>query len=228
MVRAVQRTWISTLEAFGRLTLSALGELVAPTRCAACDVPARAGVLFCPACAVSVEAAPADASGQRRAAFQYGGAIAHALTRLKYAGRADLGPRLGRAMLPAARPLAGKVDLVVPVPLHARRLAARGFNQAALLAAPLARDLGVVHAPRAVQRTRETRRQASLDRGERLANVRDGFVCEADLRGARVLLVDDVRTTGATLSACTKALRRAGVAQIFELALATRESARDG
>lgn len=156
--------------------------------------------------------------------FEYGGAMATAIGRLKYGDRADLGPRLGRAMLPAAERLAGKVDVVVPVPLHPRRLAERGYNQAALLARPVTRALGARSAPRALVRHRDTPRQAQLDRAERLVNVRQAFAVthRASIRGARVLLVDDVRTTGATLEACTTALEAAGARDVLALVLAQR------
>lgn len=158
------------------------------------------------------------------AVFEYGGAMATAIGRLKYGDRADLGTRLGRTMLPAAERLLGRVDVVVPVPLHPRRLAERGYNQAALLSRPVTRALGARSAPRALVRQRDTPRQALLGRAERLVNVRQAFAVSdrASIQGARVLLVDDVRTTGATLDACAMALEAAGARDVLELVLARR------
>ena len=196
-----------------------IGELVAPTRCAACEERVGPRVLFCTACGASV-LPPCD-SGGAHAVFEYGGAVATAIVRFKYAGRSDLAARFS-AMMAAAAVALPEVELVVPVPLHPRRLAERGFDQAALLGAPIARRLGVPHAPRALQRTRETPPQASLDRAARSANVARAFQCRVPqtVAGRRILLVDDVLTTGATVSACGEALRLAGAADVRVLVLA--------
>lgn len=148
--------------------------------------------------------------------------MATAILRLKYAERPDLGPRLGLAMVGAAGGSRGAIDLVVPVPLHPKRLAERGYNQAALLAAPVAAALEVPLAPRLLRRRSDTPRQAILDRGARMANVREAFVAREPAHGKRILLVDDVRTTGATLGACAAALRAAGASRVDTLALAQR------
>lgn len=208
----------------GAIAARLVGELVGPSRCAACDEPVSSNVVFCPPCASSVERIEPAIQHGCIAVFEYGGAMATALGRLKYGDRADLGPRLGRMMLPAAEHLRGQVDVVVPVPLHPRRLAERGYNQAALLARPVTRALGARSAPRALARYRNTPRQALLDRAERLANVRQAFAVSdrASILGARVLLVDDVRTTGATLDACAMALEAAGARDVIELVLAQR------
>lgn len=200
-------------------------ELVAPSRCAACDalVDPRRTLLFCAGCATTLEGAPSRSP----AAFAYGGAIAEAIVRLKYGGRADLGARLGAAMAacPIIDRLRGTVDLVVPVPLHPARLVARGYNQAMLLARPVARALSVGVAPRALARVRDTPRQATLGRVARQMNVASAFTCREPKRvaDARIVLVDDVRTTGATLAECTAALAFAGAREIIPFVLASRE-----
>jgi ComF family protein len=194
-------------------------EIIAPTGCAACDEPVGPRALFCRACAVSAD----EALGAPLAAFAYGGALATAIGRFKYEGRSDLAPRLAASLARAAAPLLGRVDLVVPVPLHGRRLAERGYNQAALLAGPVARRLGVAHAPRALVRRWDTPRLATLDRTARASSVRDAFTCAAAVRGLRVLVVDDVRTTGATLGACAEALSRAGAGSVISLTLARKD-----
>ncbi|MBX3212928.1 MAG: ComF family protein [Labilithrix sp.] len=127
-------------------------------------------------------------------------------------------------MLTAAERARGAVDLAVPVPLHPRRLAERGYNQAALLAAPVARRLGIAFAPRALARLKDTPRQAALDREQRVVNVAGVFAARerSRLHGARVLLIDDVRTTGTTLARCADALHRAEVTSVHALVLARR------
>lgn len=196
-------------------------EIVGPNTCAACPAGVAGDALFCPACEVTV-LPPAGTSGER-AVVAYGGAASLAVIAMKYAGRVDLAPRLGAAMARVAAPLRGAIDVVVPVPLHPRRLAERGFDQAALLATPVARALGVPRRARALERLRDTPRQASLDRSARAANVVDAFRARPGIAGLRVLLVDDVRTTGATLAAATLALREAGANGVVTLVFASKD-----
>ena len=206
-----------------------IGELVAPSRCASCEEYVGPRVLFCGGCGVSVMRADEQPAGQH-ALFAYGGAVATAIVRLKYAGRSDLATRFADVLADSALSLSDDVDIVVPVPLHVRRLAERGFDQAALLAGPVARRLGVAHAPRALLRHRETPKQASLDRSARTSNVEAAFRCTSPARieGRRVLLVDDVRTTGATLSSCAEALREGGASSVLSLVLASRDRGEKG
>jgi ComF family protein len=113
-----------------------------------------------------------------------------------------------------------KHDYCVPVPLHATRLVERGYNQAALLARRLAAHTGMRCVPRLLERTRVTDQQARLGRDERGANMRDAFRVRARPPAGRVLLVDDVVTTGATLAACIEALCVAGCEVAGAVALA--------
>jgi ComF family protein len=213
-----------------RRTLETLASLVAPDVCAGCD--ARIGILrvFCPVCAATL-LPPSDAPfAGETAAFAYGGALASAITSLKYGGRVDRARPLAHVLIGAMEAQRETWEasdalpsLVVPVPLHRTRLAERGFNHAALLAAPVARALGVRFAPLGLVRTRDTPAQATLGRSARLQNVARVFAVRAGERpvtGERVLLVDDVRTTGATLGACAFALREAGAASVETLVLA--------
>jgi ComF family protein len=115
-----------------------------------------------------------------------------------------------------------RVDLIVPVPSHPRRQRERGVDQSALLAAALARRASLPLAPRALMRTRYTVPQVALTPAERLQNIdRETFAAPepAPLHGRRILLIDDVTTTGATLSACAARLREAGAAAVFALTL---------
>jgi ComF family protein len=150
--------------------------------------------------------------------FRYRGAGRHLTRRLKYEGLHDLGLSLGRALgerLALARPEIADDDalIVVPVPLHPWRRLRRGFNQAHTLALGVAE---VLERPIAtlLRRRRATRALYGVRRGERDAVVEGAFSASDDARGARVLLVDDIRTSGATLRAAGRALRRGGARRI--------------
>jgi ComF family protein len=217
---------MTTASSIVSLAIEVLASVVAPPQCAACDAPVPMLAVFCAPCAATVQRARQN-GGPAIAAFEYGGAVARAITRLKYGGRADLARPLGdllwRALLPHARGL--RDAIVVPVPLHPSRLAERGFNQSALLARPIARRLRAPLLPLALARVRETPQQTALDRDARLANVAGAFCVRQDSRvsGRAVLLVDDVRTTGATMDACTRALIAAGAAWVAQAVLASVE-----
>ncbi len=150
--------------------------------------------------------------------------MAAAITRFKYTPTPELAAPLGALLARAAIEAEVDVDLVVPVPLHISRLVERGFNQAALLARPVARELGTRLDVRGLERVRPTAKQAELDREARQRNVAGAFRACDDLDGLRVLLVDDVRTTGATERACSAALRGAGCREVRSLVLAIAPS----
>jgi ComF family protein len=170
--------------------------------------------------------------------FEYGEALAEALVRMKHGGRRHLGRRLARLLVqPLGEALAAggfrPTDAVVPVPLHVRKLRARGFNQALELArwalvglarAPaLAPPGGLPRLERhLLHRVRETRELGHAGPAARFAEVAGAFLCSdtARVRDRRVLLVDDVFTTGATFNECADALLRAGAAAVDVLALA--------
>lgn len=192
-------------------------SLVAPIRCASCDaiVDHRDGL--CGECLLLAERS--TVSG---AVFAYGGPIADAIHRFKYDGRSELAPALAALMRDEALRLSGAVDAVVPVPLHWRRRRQRGYDQAALLAIPLAKALGIPALLRGLRRVRHTTSQVELSQSERQKNVAGAFAPRR-LRGVqRVLLVDDVRTTGATLESAARALRAGSVHEVRHLVLAAR------
>ena len=137
--------------------------------------------------------------------------LVHALKyRLQLAVAQCLGTVLARTTREAPRP-----HLVVPMPLGAQRLAERGFNQSLEIARVTASRLDVALAPEGCRRVRDTSPQASLAFAERASNVRRAFVCDLELRGMRVALVDDVLTTGASLDACATALKKAGATEVI-------------
>lgn len=196
-------------------------DLVAPRVCPACDGALAAGQMgFCGACAPLLD--PGERAGRAVAAYVYGGPMADAILALKYGGRTEHATVLGRLLAERAVELAGSVDAVVPVPLHPARLRERGFNQSALLARPVARALAVPLVTSDLRRVRDTPPQASLAARARATNVRGAFLA-LHAPASRVLLVDDVRTTGATLAECAEALVTAGVDEVITLVLARAE-----
>ena len=210
---------------FLRRVLEGAISLLAPDVCAGCDAAVRPFTVFCPGCAATL-LPPAVVRPGETAAYAYGGAVASAITSLKYGGRVDRARPLGELLRRAVLGWEGAPpSVVVPVPLHPKRLAPRGFNQAALLARPVARDFSARFAPLALERVRDTAAQASLDREARQANVAEAFKVRswAKLEGERVLIVDDVRTTGATLEACCNAALAAGASEVRTLVLAAAD-----
>ena len=197
--------------------LDGLLTLLAPTRCPGCDEAAEGADVFCAACSALMEH-----TSDPSAVFEYGGPVADAIQRFKYDGRSELGAALGSLMTSDAPRWAGKADAVVPVPLHWRRRRSRGYDQAALLATPVANVLGIPALLRGLRRVRNTPSQVDLPHGERQQNIAGAFA-PWRLRGLRrVLLIDDVRTTGATLRAASEALRAGGVSEVHSFVLAAR------
>ena len=137
---------------------------------------------------------------------------------LKFSDRTDLAPWLARWMERAGSDVLAQSCLIVPVPLHRWRLLERRFNQSAELARPIAVATGYEYRPELLERSRRTKQQVGLKAKERARNVQGAFRVPSsqklEVKGQRILLIDDVYTTGATLQACARALRRAGAVQI--------------
>lgn len=153
--------------------------------------------------------------------FLFQGPVRSAVHRLKYRNGRALAEPLGELMADWWVEQRISVDVIVPVPLHPRRLRERGYNQAGLLARALGRRLDVPVWETAIERVRHTRSQMRLDAAARQSNVQGAFHCSDERVGERrVLLVDDVCTTGATLDACAEALYRTGGAWVQALTLA--------
>ena len=159
-----------------------------------------------------------------RAVARYEGPARALVQRLKYADRLDLAPAMAAMMARAGTELLGAADLVLPVPLHRGRLWTRRFNQAALLARAVGRSAGVPVETGALLRVKRTASQVGLTRPERAANVQGAFRVPPEakplVQGRRLLLVDDVLTTGATLEAAARALTRAGAVSVDVLTFA--------
>ena len=149
------------------------------------------------------------------------GPLRQAIHHLKYSGRSSLAEPLGNFMSAYWRAGPLPADLIIPVPLHAARWRERGYNQSMLLARQLSRASGLPLVEEALTRIRATAPQITLNAAEREANVSGAFEARADLvHGRRVLLVDDVCTTGATLAAGSHALKQAGATTVWGLTLA--------
>ena len=159
-----------------------------------------------------------------RAAVRYGEVAGTLVSRLKYGDRPELARFCARLMASAGRDFWASNPVLVPVPLHASRLRFRRYNQSALLAQELARQTGLAVDPHLVRRHRKTRQQVGLSGDGRLRNVQGAFSVHPlfmqRVQGRPVVLVDDVYTTGATVKAVTRVLKRAGAAEINVLTFA--------
>jgi ComF family protein len=223
-----------------RVLLSELAEALLPQRCIVCGrfgaalhaecVPTlpRAELPRClrcwapgpSVCGRCVAAPPAFAA--LRTPFRFEAAARRAVLESKFMGITTVVEPLARAAAEVA-PTDWAVDAVVPVPLHRRRERQRGYNQSALIAEVVARLLGVPLRGEWLRRVRATPAQAGLRAEARRQNLTRAFTAESSCAAARVLLVDDVTTTGATFEACARALLDAGAAVVFGLAIARED-----
>jgi competence protein ComFC len=140
---------------------------------------------------------------------------------MKYRGNIAFGESLANQMVDFVRSLHWPIEILIPVPLGKKRLEERGYNQVGLVARPLAYQMGWMYGPKALWKTRETRSQVGLTASQRSANVQDAYQADAKIvRQRNILLMDDVATTGSTISACTQALLSAGAKEVFVLTIA--------
>jgi ComF family protein len=234
------------LAATSRLVL----DIALPTLCVSCREPVNGeGVCaacwaklsfiappFCPRLGIpfvydpgpdllSMEAiANPPAFSRARSAVRYDDVARTLVHALKYQDRTDLAPAMGRWMARAGKELLGEADMLVPVPLHWRRGWSRRYNQSGALARFISRQSGARVAAESLRRVRATEQQIGLSRAQRASNVQGAFKVVADrmadIQGRRVILVDDVLTTGATVDACARALLRAKAAQVDVLTFA--------
>ena len=190
--------------------------------CARCGTPFDYPAfddMECPACI-----ARPPAYSKARAAFVYDASSRALVLTLKHAGRTDALAAYGRWMARAGAALLADADGLIPVPLHAGRLRKRRFNQSLLLATALSKASGVAVRPHALARVRDTTTQGGLSAKGRARNVAGAFKVRSgragEVSGERLIVIDDVHTTGATLSACARALKRAGAADVSAITLA--------
>jgi ComF family protein len=225
-------------------------DIALPTLCVACREPVDGdGVCaacwaklsfiappFCPRLGIpfvydpgpdmlSMEAiANPPAYTRARAAVRYDDVARTLVHALKYQDRTDLAPAMGRWMARAGRELLEEADVLVPVPLHWKRGWSRRYNQSGALARVIERQTGVKLSSEALRRVRPTQQQIGLSRKERASNVQGAFKVAADrqslIHGRRVVLIDDVLTSGATVDACARALLRAKASSVDVLVFA--------
>jgi ComF family protein len=209
-------------------------DLLLPPACAGCG---RFGHLLCRDCLTGFRAATAsddrfiapdpgtmvgDDLELAIAAFAHDGMLRRALQRLKYGGSGRIAVPLARAAAPALEALAGVCGPLplIPVPVHAARLRQRGYNQAGLLADALGAVAGLTVRD-ILERRRATARQHGLGKAARLHNLRGAFALRDGVRTpSRLILVDDILTTSATLESCARVLRDAGAAAVYGFAIA--------
>jgi ComF family protein len=164
------------------------------------------------------------AYARARAAVRYDDVARSLVHALKYQDRTDLAPTMGRWMARAGRELLKEADVLIPVPLHWRRGWSRRYNQSGALARVIERHSGVRLASEALRRIRRTEQQIGLSRTQRASNVQGAFKVaperNGDVAGRRVILIDDVLTSGATIDACARVLLRAKAASVDVLVFA--------
>jgi ComF family protein len=228
-----------------------LVDVVTPPLCLSCHVPVTTGASLCTTCwsklqflddpvcdvlgtpfaydegegAVSPAAIAEPPSWDKaRAAVVFDDASKELVHHFKYQDRQEAGLAMARMMAGAGRGFLSEADVVIPVPLHRRRLWQRRFNQAAFLAQRLAAARGLPWHGDVLLRTSATTSQVGLTAEGRRKNVKRAFAVPLDKQGAvdgkRVVLVDDVRTTGATAEACAEVLKQAGATQVWVLSFA--------
>jgi ComF family protein len=143
---------------------------------------------------------------------------------LKYGANLAMGDALCQHLLALVTPWKKEIDLIMPIPLSRERERARGYNQAALIARPLGQALDLAYRPKALDRVRDTDSQVGKNLSERRKNVSGAFRANSILvNGKRVLLVDDVLTTGSTLDAAAEALKQAGAARVLAVVVSRAE-----
>ena len=194
-------------------------DIVFPKRlvCLSCGREAEVNEAgFCAECALGVElfnsAPPLEGIEGFTAVYVYNEVSSRMVKRLKYQGKRYMAKPLAEKLV---IPEDWQIDAIVPVPLHYKRERERGFNQSELIAKHLAKRLGLKLDTGLLARIKNTKQQAELTVAGRKRNVKDAFCADERAEGLNVLLIDDVRTTGATLVSCAEALKRFGCGKVF-------------
>lgn len=154
--------------------------------------------------------------------------VQNALHTLKYRRNMGIGDAIARQMADFVRSLHWDMEMLIPVPLGKKRLKERGYNQVALVARPLAYELGLQYAPHGLWKSRETRSQVGLNVSQRRENVSRAYQAEGKVvNGRSVLVMDDVATTGSTIQSSTQALLFAGAREVYAITIARALSYHD-
>jgi competence protein ComFC len=190
--------------------------LISEPYCDLCGIPIHGKASLCPDCQRE-----RPRYRKLRSWSTFDAPVQNALHRLKYRHDIGLGDALAVQLSGYVSNLNWPIDLVVPVPLGKKRLYERGYNQVGLIARPLSLSMNIAYAPDALSRGRETRSQVGLSKLERHANVYGAFHAKRTRVNGRIaLLIDDVATTGSTLSSCAEALYAAGAQDVFAVTVA--------
>lgn len=208
-------------------------DLLYPPRCGGCGTAGEGWL--CAKCCARVERIPSVAQRQRLmldppwdhahiemiSAVRYATPIREAIHAMKYDGARDVIPALAVYLVETFQAQSLQADFITPIPLHSRRQRERGYNQSEELALHLSQQVGIRLETRTLKRARHTQQQALLNTAERRVNVRGAFTGAAFYCiGKRIMLLDDVTTSGATLRECAMALLDAGAASVIALTLA--------
>lgn len=216
------------VDAEGNMCAMCFSQLqhIAPPHCDCCGMPFAVHIAddnaddntatFCAACLSQPRT-----YDSARAVWVYNHISSQLITRLKFGDHATSLPRYAKLMAQRTTPAMRMTDVIIPVPLHWRRLMLRRYNQSALLAYCLAKELQQPVLANCLVRVRATIPQTRLKGPARVQNVKNAFAVKStDIAHKHILLIDDVMTTGATINACTKALKSAGAASVHVLTLA--------
>lgn len=193
-------------------------QFISAPRCYRCGFPLQEEVGAEGVCAACAGKPPAY--DRARAALVYDDHARRLILDLKRGGRRDGLSVFARWMMQAGEDALARADFIAPAPMHWTRLVSRSFNQAAWLAQALSEASGKPWRPEALKRVKRRKSQAGLSASERRRNVAGAIKANGKFAGAKILVVDDVFTTGATLEACARALKRAGAAEVDGLTLA--------
>ena len=198
-------------------------DLIFPPACSGCG---RVDFRFCAECQGQLAAAPITPRPIQPAPIAAGcatgrhaGILRQAILAFKYSRATELTAPLADRLLQVLAQQSWRFDRIVPVPLSPQRLRERGYNQASLLSRVLSEKLGIPCQPTDLRRIRNTSQQTQLSGRQRIENVKGAFAASTDFAGQALLLVDDVITTGSTLSACASALIAGGAGTVYALTI---------
>lgn len=226
LVQRVKTAFLDLLLPLRCLGCGKEGNLICPS---CCETLARVRLPLCQRCGDTVSEGNLCRSCLNysltidgiRSVFLFQGTVRQAILQLKYKHLKAVSTPLAQLLAEFLRSQPMKGEMILPVPLHPKRLRERGYNQASLLAKELSEFVGLPVAEDALIRVRDAVPQARARSAlERRQNVKDAFACRQMLEGKQVLLIDDVCTTGATLDACATALKSAGASSVWGLTVA--------
>jgi ComF family protein len=206
---------------FKQLTSVAI-DLLFPPRCAGCG---QIDTFWCSKCQDEIDEMSLEETIEPKHPLQgvaatawHEGKLREAVQALKYENTPTMAKPLGEKLATCLKQQDWIYDIIVPVPLHTKRLMERGYNQAQLLAEQAASNMGIGCEVNGLQRIRETKSQVTISGTERLQNIKDAFVANSQfVNGRSIVIIDDVYTTGSTMSACGEALLSAGATVVYGL-----------